>query len=62
MGESIADTVVSFIRAQEEADRLLHNCELVSDSEQAAQCRREAKRLQRKADRLLSRYQSMKRL
>ncbi|MGC8490167.1 MAG: hypothetical protein ACP5SH_00365 [Syntrophobacteraceae bacterium] len=58
---SVADTVVEFIRTQEEADRLCKMSELAQSADEAAQYRIEAERLQRKADRLLSRYRSMKR-
>ncbi len=62
MFDGIADLVVEFIRAQEAADRFLKMSELAQNADEVMQCRREGERLQGKADRLLSRYRSMKRL
>jgi len=61
MTKSIADTIVSFIRVQEKADRLREKCDLILHSGKAARCHKEAERLQREADRLLAEYQSWKR-
>lgn len=60
MFKSVADTVVEFIRTQEEADRSLKMSELAQSAGEADQWRREAKRLQKKADSLLAEYRSAK--
>jgi hypothetical protein len=54
---SVADLVVEFIRTQEEADRLMEQSALFNDNAAL----QKASRLQRKANRLLAKYQIMKR-
>jgi len=61
MIENIADTVIEFIRTQEAADRLYEKCEFADSIEEIARFHTEARKLQRKADKLLSKYLSLRR-
>ncbi len=62
MQDNLADIIVGFIRTQEEADRVGAECDSIAESGQAAHCRKNFKRLQKKADMLLVKYKSMKRI
>ena len=62
MGDGLSEIIVEFIRTQESADRISAQCASGLQGEEATLCRKNFRRLQKKADRLLGKYLTMKRM